>query len=470
MKLLIIGGVAGGATAAARARRLNEQAQIILFERGEHISFANCGLPYYIGGVITKREHLFVTTVRDFTERYNIDIRIFSEVTRIDRVKKEVEVRNSQTGEIYRESYDKIILAPGAEPVRPPIPGIDLPGIFSLRNIPDSDRIAAHVKSACPDAVVIVGAGFISLEMAENLVRKGCRVTLVEMLDQVMNLLDYEMAAIVQAHLEEKGVVCRLGCTVRAFEKKGDRIVVHTDGAGDIEADLVLMAIGVRPENHLAKEAGLKVGKSGGITVDASMRTSDPDIYAVGDAVEVRDFITGSPMVVALAGPANKEGRIAADNAMGRSTVFKGTLGTSIAKVFDLSVAITGLSEKRLLLHQIPYLTSYTHPGSHASYYPGSHVMAIKLLFSPANGKILGAQIVGMKGVDKSIDVLATALRAGMTVYDLEELELACKYRRFRGGQYPEGGCRSDSLESTAGFGSRSGRIDRSAELCGTQT
>jgi NADPH-dependent 2,4-dienoyl-CoA reductase/sulfur reductase-like enzyme/rhodanese-related sulfurtransferase len=425
MKLLIIGGVAGGATAAARARRLNEQAQIILFERGEHISFANCGLPYYIGGVITKREHLFVTTVRDFTERYNIDIRIFSEVTKIDRAKKEVEVRNSQTGEIYRESYDKIILAPGAEPVRPPIPGIDLPGIFSLRNVPDSDRIAAHVQNTDLDSVVIVGAGFISLEMAENLVRKGCRVTLVEMLDQVMNLLDFEMAAIVQAHLEEKSVVCRLGCTVKAFEKKGDRIVVHTDGAGDIEADLVLMAIGVRPENHLAKETGLKVGKSGGITVDASMRTSDPDIFAVGDAVEVRDFITGSPMVVALAGPANKEGRIAADNAMGRSTVFKGTLGTSIAKVFDLSVALTGLSEKRLLLNQIPYLASYTHPGSHASYYPGSHVMAIKLLFSPANGKILGAQIVGMKGVDKSIDVLATALRAGMTVYDLEELELA---------------------------------------------
>jgi NADPH-dependent 2,4-dienoyl-CoA reductase/sulfur reductase-like enzyme/rhodanese-related sulfurtransferase len=425
MKLLIIGGVAGGATAAARARRLNEQAQIILFEKGEHISFANCGLPYYIGGVITKREHLFITTVRDFTERYNIDIRIFSEVTKIDREKKEVEVRNSQTGEIYRESYDKIILAPGAEPVRPPIPGIDLPGIFSLRNVPDSDRIAAHVEHARPDSVVIVGAGFISLEMAENLVRKGCRVTLVEMLDQVMNLLDYEMATIVQAHLEEKGVVCKLSCTVKAFEKKGDRIVVHTDGAGDIEADLVLMAIGVRPENHLAKEAGLKVGKSAGITVDASMRTSDPDIFAVGDAVEVRDFITGSPMVVALAGPANKEGRIAADNAMGRSTVFKGTLGTSIAKVFDLSVALTGLSEKRLLLNQIPYLTSYTHPWSHASYYPGSHVMAIKLLFSPANGKILGAQIVGMKGVDKSIDVLATALRAGMTVYDLEELELA---------------------------------------------
>jgi NADPH-dependent 2,4-dienoyl-CoA reductase/sulfur reductase-like enzyme/rhodanese-related sulfurtransferase len=425
MKLLIIGGVAGGATAAARARRLNEQAQIILFERGEHISFANCGLPYYIGGVITKREHLFVTTVRDFTERYNIDIRIFSEVTKIDRAKKEVEVKDHQTGEIYRESYDKIILAPGAEPVRPPIPGIDLPGIFSLRNVPDSDRIAAHVERVRPDSVVIVGAGFISLEMAENLVRKGCRVTIVEMLDQVMNLLDYEMSAIVQAHLEEKGLVCRLNSTVKAFEKKGDRIVAHTDGADDIEADLVLMAIGVRPENHLAREAGLKLGKSSGITVDASMKTSDPDIFAVGDVAEVKDFMTGSPMVGALAGPANKEGRIAADNAMGRSTVFKGTLGTSIAKVFDLSVAITGLSEKRLLVNQIPYLASYTHPGSHASYYPGSHVMAIKLLFSPSNGKILGAQIVGMKGVDKRIDVLATALRAGMTVYDLEELELA---------------------------------------------
>ena len=425
-KLLIIGGVAGGATAAARARRLNEQARIVLFERGEHISFANCGLPYYIGGVIRKREQLLVTTLRDFTERYNIDIRIFSEVTKIDRSKKEVEVRNIRTGEAYRESYDKIILAPGAEPIRPAVPGIDLANIFSLRNIPDSDAIASYVKTHRPETALIVGAGFISLEMAENLVKKGCKVFIVEMLDQVMNVLDYEMAAIVQAHLDEKGVVCFLGCTATRFtQKQGGTIVVSTDAAGDLEADVVLVTVGVRPESRLAKEAGLEIGQTGGIRVDASMRTSDPDIFAVGDAAEVKDLVTGAPVVVALAGPANKQGRIAADNAMGRSSVFRGTLGTSIAKVFDLSVATTGASEKRLLRHGIPYLVGYTHPASHASYYPGAHVMTIKLLFSPGDGRLLGAQIVGMAGVDKRIDVLATAMKAGMTVYDLEELELA---------------------------------------------
>ncbi|HUJ69518.1 MAG TPA: FAD-dependent oxidoreductase [Syntrophorhabdales bacterium] len=424
-KLLIIGGVAGGATAAARARRLNEQARIVLFERGEHISFANCGLPYYIGGVIPKREQLLVTTIRDFVERYDIDIHIFSEVTRIDRSNKEVEVRNVRSGEVYRESYDKIILAPGAEPVRPPIPGIDLPNIFSLRNIPDSDAIAGYIDVHKPRSALIVGAGFISLEMAENLVKRGCKVFIIEMLDQVMNVLDYEMAAIVQAELEKKGVTCKLGCTATKFTKKGNHIVVSTDNAGDLPADIVLMTVGVRPENRLAKEAGLEIGQTGGIRVDPSMRTSDPDIFAVGDAAEVKDLVTGAPVIVALAGPANKQGRIAADNAMGRSSVFKGSLGTSIAKVFDLSVASTGVSEKRLLRYGIPYLTGYTHPASHASYYPGSEVMSIKLLFSPKNGKILGAQIVGLAGVDKRIDVVATALKAGMTVYDLEELELA---------------------------------------------
>ncbi len=424
-KLLIIGGVAGGATAAARARRLNERARIVLFERGEHISFANCGLPYYIGGVIAKREQLLVTTIHDFTERYNIDIRIFSEVTKIDRAHKEVEVRNLRTGETYRESYDRIILAPGAEPIRPPIPGIDLPGIFSLRNIPDADNIAGYVETERPESVVIVGGGFISLEMAENLVKRGCRVTIVEMLDQVMNVLDYDMAAMVQKHLEEKGVECKLGCTVTSFTRTGKRIVVSTDKGVELYADVVLMTVGVRPENGLAKEAGLEIGATGAIKVDASLRTSDPDIFAVGDAAEVKDLVTGAPVIVALAGPANKEGRIAADNAMGRTAVFKGTLGTAIAKVFDLAVAATGASERRLTLHHIPYLVSYTHPGSHAAYYPGSQVMTIKLLFSPVDGKILGAQIVGMEGVDKRIDVLATAMKAGMTVYDLEELELA---------------------------------------------
>jgi NADPH-dependent 2,4-dienoyl-CoA reductase/sulfur reductase-like enzyme/rhodanese-related sulfurtransferase len=424
-KLLIIGGVAGGATAAARARRLNEHAHIILFERGEYISFANCGLPYYIGGVITRRDNLLVTTVKDFTARYNIDIRIFSEVITIDRAAKQVEVKNHQTGETYFETYDRIILAPGAEPVRPPIPGINLPHIFSLRNIPDTDRIADYVDAHKPQSVVIVGAGFISLEMTENLVKKGCKVTIIEMLDQVMNVLDYDMASIVQKLLEAKGVVCKLGTTVKAFTAGNGGILVETNQSESIPADLVLMTVGVRPENKLARDAALEIGKTGGIKVDETMRTSDPDIFAVGDAAEIIDLVTGAPALVALAGPANKQGRIAADNAMGRHSVFKGALGTSIAKVFEFSVATTGASEKRLRSLGIPYVASYTHPASHATYYPGSHVMTIKLILSPVDGKVLGAQIVGAAGVDKRIDVIATALRAKMTVYDLEELELA---------------------------------------------
>jgi NADPH-dependent 2,4-dienoyl-CoA reductase/sulfur reductase-like enzyme/rhodanese-related sulfurtransferase len=425
IKLLIIGGVAGGATAAARARRLNEDAEIIVFERGEYISFANCGLPYYIGGIITHRNSLLVTTIKDFIERYNVDVRIFSEVIKIDRAHKQVEVKNHSTGETYIESYDKLILSPGAEPVRPPIPGINLPFIFSLRNIPDTDRIAGYVETYKPRTVVIVGAGFISLEMTDNLIHRGCKVTIIEMLDQVMNVLDYDTAAIVQKHLEEKGVICILGTTVKAFKEKDGRIVVTTDNGEDIESDLALMTIGVKPENRLAKEAGLEIGSTGGIKVNAAMRTSDPDIFAVGDAVEIRDIVTEAPSLVAMAGPANKQGRIAADNAMGRMSLFNGALGTSIAKVFDLTVASTGASEKRLMARNIPYLTSYTHPNSHATYYPGAQQMAIKLIFAPGDGKILGAQIVGGAGVDKRIDVIATALKAGMTVYDLEELELA---------------------------------------------
>jgi NADPH-dependent 2,4-dienoyl-CoA reductase/sulfur reductase-like enzyme/rhodanese-related sulfurtransferase len=424
-KLLIIGGVAGGATAAARARRLDEGARIVVFERGEFISFANCGLPYYIGGVIKNRDQLLVTTIDAIVQRYNIDVRTFSEVLRIDRTAKEVEVRNHQTGEIYRESYDKIILSPGAEPVRPPIPGIDLPHIFSLRTIPDTDRIAAQVEKGRPESVVIVGAGFISLEMAENLVRKGCKVTIIEMLDQVMNVLDYEMAAIVQKHLEEKGVICKLERTVTSFARSGDRITVEMSDGEALGADMVLMTIGVRPENRLAKEAGLEIGRTGGVRVDHTLRTSDPDIFAIGDAAEIRDIATDSPAIVALAGPANKQGRIAADNALGRSTFYEGALGTSIAKVFDLSVASTGASEKRLRLNNIPYLVSHIHPASHASYYPGARTMTIKLVFAPSDGRILGAQIVGAAGVDKRIDVLATAMKGRMTVYDLEELELA---------------------------------------------
>lgn len=424
-KLLIIGGVAGGATAAARARRLDEHAEIILFERGEHISFANCGLPYYIGEVIKDREDLFVTTPEAFRDRYDIDIRIFSEVVAIDTKNKHVEAKNLKTGERYKETYDKIILSPGAEPVKPPFRGVDLDGIFNLRTVPDSDRIKAHVDNEKPQSAVIVGGGFIGLEMAENLVLRGVNTTIVEMLDQVMAPLDLEMAAMVHAHLKEKGVACELGQSVQSFSKKGNRIIVSTDKGHEIACDLVILSIGIKPENRLARGAGLQIGERGGIKVDATMRTSDPDIYAVGDAVEIKDFVTGLPTMTALAGPANKQGRIAADNALGRRSIFKGTTGTTVVQVFDLTVASTGATEKVLKQHNIPHLVSHTHSGSHASYYPGARTMAIKLIFSPSSGKILGGQIVGMEGVDKRIDVLATVIRGAMTVYDLEELELA---------------------------------------------
>ena len=424
-KLLIIGGVAGGATAAARARRLDETADIVLFERGEYISFANCGLPYYIGKVIKERDTLLVTTAEAFKARYNIDIRLFSEVTEINRYEKYITVKDIKTGNTHIEKYDKIILSPGAEPLRPPLEGIDLKNIYSLRSIPDSDLIKAHVDEDKPESAVIVGGGFIGLEMAENLVHRGVKVTIVEMLDQVMAPVDFEMASLVHAHLKEKGVTLILGDGVKSFSKSDNRIKVTTGKGVETECELVILSIGIRSESILAKQAGLVIGKRGGIIVDAGMRTSDPDIFAVGDAVETKDFVLGFPAMTALAGPANKEARIAADNAMGRNTVFKGTMGSAVAKVFDLTVASTGSNEKSLKQNSIPYLISYTHSGSHASYYPDPEMMSIKLIFSPGSGRILGAQIVGGKGVDKRIDVIATAIRGGMTVYDLEELELA---------------------------------------------
>ncbi|MGC8603978.1 MAG: FAD-dependent oxidoreductase [Desulfomonilaceae bacterium] len=424
-KLLVIGGVAGGATAAARARRLNEEAEIILFERGEHISFANCGLPYYIGGVIKNRSNLLVTTSKSFTARYNINVRINSEVLAIDRNKKTILVRDLNSNEQYNESYDKIILAPGAEPVKPPIPGIDLDGVFHLRDIPDSDRIKALIDLREPKSAVVVGGGFIGLEMAENVALRGASATVIEMGRQVMAPLDPEMAAIVHAHLKEKGVKLVLGKRVESIDSKNSGLSVKTTGGDEYQCDLVISAIGIAPENKLAKGAGLELGPRGHIRVDATMTTSDPNIYAVGDAVEISDFVTGFPTSVALAGPANKQGRIAADNAMGRRSLYTGALGTSIVKVFDLAIAGTGSNEKTLVKHEIPFMISYTHSGSHASYYPGSSPMAIKLIFCPNTGKILGAQIVGSDGVDKRIDVLSTAIHGGMTVMDLEELELA---------------------------------------------
>jgi NADPH-dependent 2,4-dienoyl-CoA reductase/sulfur reductase-like enzyme/rhodanese-related sulfurtransferase len=425
IQLLVIGGVAGGATAAARARRLSERARIILFERGEHISFANCGLPYYVGGLIERRDDLLVTTREAFMKRYNIDVRIFSEVTAIHRDKKEVEVRDLVSGRVYREAYDKIILAPGAEPIKPQIAGIDLDGIFHLRSIPDSDRIKEIVDNRNPESAVVVGGGYIGLEMAENLFIRGVQTTILEMAEQVMAPLDPEMAAIVHAHLREKGVVLELGQRVQTFKKSGNRLSVVTAQGNEFECDLVISAIGIAPENRLAREAGLALGPRGHIRVDAAMTTSEPDIYAVGDAVEVRHRVTDLPTNIALAGPANKQGRIAADNVMGRRSLYKGALGTSIVQAFGLTVAGTGANEKNLNEHGFPFQVSYTHSGSHASYYPGATVMAIKLIFSPGSGKILGAQIVGQQGVDKRIDVLATAIQGDMTVFDLEELELA---------------------------------------------
>ncbi|MDM8516140.1 FAD-dependent oxidoreductase [Desulfobacterales bacterium HSG16] len=424
-KIVIVGGVAGGATAAARARRLDEQAEIVIFERGEHISFANCGLPYYIGGTIKKRDNLLVTTAEDFTNRYRIDIRSSCEVLSIHRTEKKVEFKNLLTGTTDTESYDKLILSPGAEPIRPPLPGIDSKQIFNLRNIPDTDRIKEYVDQKKPDRAVIVGGGFIGLEMVENLATKGIETIIIEKMNQVMAPLDYEMASLIHEHLWMKQVDCKLDSAVSSFKEAADKIVVTTDRGEEIECDLVILSIGVRPENTLARESGLEIGKSGGIKVDSSMKTSDPDIYAVGDAVEVMDYITQRPVVMPLAGPANKQGRIAADNALGRKTLFPGTLGTSIVKIFDLSVASTGASEKVLKSANTPYEVSYTHAASNATYYPGAVMLAFKLIFSPGSGRILGAQIVGEKGVDKRIDVIATAIRGNMTVFDLEELELA---------------------------------------------
>lgn len=424
-KILITGGVAGGATAAARARRLDETAEIILFERGEYISFANCGLPYYIGGTIENRDDLLVTTKDDFMQRYNIDIRNFCAIITIDRDNKKIGVCDVLTGKKYFESYDKLILSPGAEPVLPPIRGIDSVTVFTLRNLPDTDRIKSFIDNEKPEAAVIIGGGFIGLEMAENLLHKGVKVTIVELADQVMTSLDKEMASMIHEYLLGKNVDLELGNGVTEFLKEDGRVCVITGSGKKIICDFVIMSAGIKPENRLAVESGLKTGVNGGIIVDDLMQTSDPDIFAVGDAVETKNFISNNRVMLPLAGPANKQGRIAADNVSGRSSSFKGTIGTSVAKILDLTVASTGQNEKILKTDGVPYLKSYTYSGSHASYYPGSEGMAIKLLFSKDNGQVLGAQIVGGKGVDKRIDVIATAIKGRLTIYDLEELELA---------------------------------------------
>lgn len=425
MKVLIVGGVAGGATAAARLRRLDEKAEIVIFEKGGYISFANCGLPYYIGEVIKEKDRLVVQTPEKMRERFNIDVRINSEVTAIHPESRTVEVLDRASNRAYTETYDKLVLSPGAEPVKPALPGIDSPRVFTLRNIPDTYSIKDFIDTQKPKRALVVGAGFIGLEVAENLHMKGVRVTVVELADHVIGPLDYDMAALVHQHMKTKNVEIYLKDAVKAFSTTDSNITAELSSGRLIKADMVILGIGVKPETRLAAEAGLKLGPYGGIATDDFLRTSDPDIYAVGDAVESRDFMGGGTALIPLAGPANKQGRIAANNICGLEEKYTGTQGTSIVKIFDITVAITGSSEKTLKRKGIDYEKSFTHSPSHAGYYPGAIPMSIKLLFGREDGKVLGAQIIGYDGVDKRIDVIATAIRAGMTVYDLERLELA---------------------------------------------
>ncbi|MDE5413475.1 CoA-disulfide reductase [Alkalihalobacterium chitinilyticum] len=423
-KIVIVGGVAGGATAAARLRRIDETSTIVMFEKGEYISFANCGLPYYIGETIKDRQKLLVQTVEGMSKKFNLDIRNLSEVIEINRETKHITVKNVQTLETYEESYDELILSPGARPIVPPIPGLnEAKAIFTLRNIPDTDRIKSYVDVQQPKRAVVVGGGFIGLEMAENLHDRGIEVTIVEMANQVMAPLDYEMAAIIHNHLEDKGVQLILEDGVKSFENAGSKVV--TQSGKEIETDLIILSIGVRPENELAVNAGLNVGERGGIQVNDYLQTNDPHIYAIGDVIEVKDYINEQPTMIPLAWPANRQGRIVADNIYGKEVKYNGTLGTSIAKVFDYTVSTTGNNEKTLKRLGIPYEVVHIHPGSHAGYYPGAAPIALKLVFDKDTGKIYGAQAVGMDGVDKRIDVIATAIKGNLTVLDLPDLELA---------------------------------------------
>lgn len=424
MKTVIVGGVAGGASAAARLRRLDEKAQIILLERGEYISYANCGLPYYIGGEITDKNALTLQTPESFRERFAVDVRVRHEATAIDAARKVVLVRDVVNGKDYEESYDKLILSPGAEPVRLPLPGMEDARIFTLRTIPDTFRIHEQIQDTRPKTAVVVGGGFIGLEMAENLTRAGVSVTVVEIMDHVIGQLDYDMACEVHSYLRHKGVGLLLGRAVKAFHPDEALLDVELDNGDILRAEMVLMSVGVRPDTALAQRAGLKTNIRGAILVDGHMRTSDEHIYAVGDAVEVRHLVSGSPAHIPLAGPASKQGRIAADNICGIESVYRGTQGSSILKLFELAVASTGLNESVAKAAGLDYDKIYTYSASHATYYPGASNILIKTLFEKQTGRILGAQLVGFDGVDKRCDVFATSIRAGMTAYDLAELEL----------------------------------------------
>ena len=425
MKVVIIGGVAGGATAAARLRRLDEQAEIIILERSGYISYANCGLPYYIGGEITDREALTLQTPASFWARFRIEVRVHNEVTAIHPERKNVTVRRLDDGVVYEEAYDKLILSPGAKPVRPALPGINDSRIFTLRNVEDTFAIHAFIEQNAPRRAVVAGGGFIGLEMAENLTQQGIETTIVERMEQVMAPLDSDMACSVHAYLREKGVNLRLGETVAGFTSNEAGLRVRLESGDSVSADFVILALGVAPDTALARAAGLALGVRGSIAVNDRMQTSDQDIYAVGDAVESVHFVSGEKTLAALAGPANKQGRIAADQICGRESRYHGVQGSSVLKLFDMTVAATGLNEAAARAAGIAFDKTVTFSASHATYYPGATNMTVKTLFSPETGRLFGAQIVGFEGVDKRIDVLAAAVRMGMTGEALTELELS---------------------------------------------
>lgn len=422
-KIIIVGGVAGGASTAARLRRLDEHANIIMFEKGEYISFANCGLPYHIGGTISEREKLIVTSVESMSNKFNIDIRNFSEVVKIDKKNKTVTVKNHKTNEIYEENYDNLVLSPGASPIKPPISGInDCDNLFILRNIPDTDKIKNFINENKPKHVTVVGGGFIGLEMLENLYDLGLNLTLVEASEQVMAPLDIEMASIIHEHIVDKGIQVILKDGVNSFENNGKKIVL-TSGK-EINTDMIILSIGVKPETNTAKECGLKLNQRGAIVVDKYMKTSDNNIYALGDAVEIMDFVNKKPTMIPLAWPANRQGRIVADNICGKKSEYKGSLGSSVAKVFDYTVATTGNNEKTLKKLGINYEVIHIHPSSSASYYPGAFPISYKMTFDPKDGKIFGAQGVGINGVEKRIDIIATAIKGNLNIYDLQDVEV----------------------------------------------
>lgn len=424
MKILIIGGVAGGASTAARLRRLQENAEIIIFERGEHISFANCGIPYYCGDVIQDREKLLVSTPEKFKDQLNIEARTNSEVIKINRQNQTITIFDKKNNTTYEENYDKLVLSPGASPIKPPIEGINDERIITIRNLEDADKVKTILEEKKPKTVSVIGGGYIGLEMAENLSHLGINVSIIELSNQVMAPVDYEIAAQLHNHLKSNGVELYLNDGVKSFTSS-QNLIINLNSTKQIEVDFAILAIGVKPESKLALEAGLELGKTGGILVNERMETSDPNIYAVGDAIEITDLISQTASLIPLAGPANRQGRIAADNICGLNSTYKNTQGTAILKLFDITVGITGNSEKLLKKNNIDYLKTYVHGLSHAEYYPEAFPLMIKLLFSPTDGKILGAQAIGMEGIDKRIDVIATAIRFNKTVYDLIDLELS---------------------------------------------